>query len=504
MNFIPESSKTLSERLKPGALIVQLNKPAALIVLFLFSITIGYVSIKGGIVAGLLILVAMVALPVVYAIVAYPVFGVIVLMTMAYALFFILRFGVNFPLGTVLDGIQGLLILGFFIKQRAKPDWKVFKNPISTVILIWIGYNILEVANPWAESRLAWVYTVRSVAVITIMYFVFLYQLRSVSAIRLIFKVWLVLSFIGALYGFKQEFIGFSDREMAQMESDPLTVALLFINGVWRKYSIFSDPVAFSYNMVITALLCISLISGPVKQYKKIILAIMTVMMLMAMLYSGTRGAYVLVPAALILFALLNFSKRIMIFTGFAAFGIAVMIFMPTSSPTIYRFQSAFRPSEDASFNVRKQNQEKIKPYILSHPMGGGLGATGVWGVRFAPNSYLASFPPDSGYVRVAVEMGWIGLFLFCCLMFVILKTGIQNFYKIKNPELKSYCMAMTLIIFALNIGNYPQEALVQFPNNVLFYLCIALIQATYLIDQEEQKKFADANTQKVVFQENR
>jgi len=495
LDFIPDSTKTLSERLKPGSLLGQLNKPAALLVLFLFSAAIGYVSVKGGIVAGMLILITMIAIPVVYAIVAYPVFGIIVLIIMAYALFFILRFGVNFPLGTVLDGIQALLILGFFIRQRSNPNWKVFKNPISTVILIWIGYNVLEVANPWAESRLAWVYTVRSVAVITIMYFVFLYQLRSVKAIRIIFKVWLVLSFIGALYGFKQEFIGFSDREMAQMESDPLTVALLFINGVWRKYSIFSDPVAFSYNMVITALLCISLIAGPTKKYKKIILAILTVMMLMAMLYSGTRGAYVLFPAALILFALLNFSKKIMIFTCFAAFGITVLIFMPTSSPTIYRFQSAFRPSEDASFNVRKQNQEKIKPYILSHPMGGGLGATGVWGVRFAPNSYLATFPPDSGYVRVAVEMGWIGLFLFCCLMFVILKTGIQNFYKIKNPELKSYCMAMTLIIFALNIGNYPQEALVQFPNNVLFYLCIALIQATYLIDQEEQKKLADKAT---------
>ena len=491
MDFIPNSSRTLSQRLKPGALIEQLNKPAVLIMLFLLCAVIGYISVKGGIVTGLLILITMIAIPVVYSIVVFPVFGVVVLIIMAYALFFILRFGVNFPLGTMLDGIQALLILGFFIKQRANPNWAVLKNPISTLIIIWIGYNVIEVANPWAESRLAWVYTVRSVAVITIMYFIFIYQLRSVESIRIILKVWLVLAFIGALYGFKQEFIGFSDREMQQMESDPMTVSLLFINGVWRKYSIFSDPVAFSYNMVITSLLCVALISGPIKNYKKIILAVLTVIMLMAMLYSGTRGAYVLVPAALILFALLNFSKKIMLFTCFAAFGILVMIFMPTSSPTIYRFQSAFRPSEDASFNVRKQNQEKIKPYIISHPMGGGLGATGVWGVRFAPGSYLAQFPPDSGYVRVAVELGWIGLFLFCCLMFVILKTGIQNFYKIKNPELKSYCLAMTLIIFALNIGNYPQEALVQYPNNVLFYLCIALIQVTYLIDQEEQKRFA-------------
>jgi len=82
--------------------------------------------------------------------------------------------------------------------------------------------------------------------------------------------------------------------------------------------------------------------------------------------------------------------------------------------------------------------------------MGGGLGATGAWGQRFAPNSYLASFPPDSGYVRVAVELGWIGLFIFCLLMFTILKTGINNYYLIKDPELKTYCFAMTLMVFCI------------------------------------------------------
>ena len=135
----------------------------------------------------------------------------------------------------------------------------------------------------------------------------------------------------------------------------------------------------------------------------------------------------------------------------------------PTSNLAVYRFQSAFKPSEDASFQVRARNQKRIQPYILSHPFGGGLGATGVWGQRFAPYSYLASFPPDSGYVRVAVELGWVRLLIFCSLMFVILYTGIVAYYRIRDPELKTYCLAMILILFALNIGNYPQEALVQF-----------------------------------------
>jgi putative inorganic carbon (hco3(-)) transporter len=194
----------------------------------------------------------------------------------------------------------------------------------------------------------------------------------------------------------------------------------------------------------------------------------------------------VLPPVALILLSILKFNRQVMMAAIIGGIGMLILIFIPTSNPTIYRFQTAFRPSEDASFNVRKINQKRIQPFILTHPMGGGLGATGTWGQRFAPNSFLANFPPDSGYVRVAVEMGWIGLLLICVLMFIILRIGIINYYAIRDPELKSYCLAMVLIIFCYHIGNYPQEAIVQFPSNVYFYLVAALIVITKRIDDQQ------------------
>ena len=207
---------------------------------------------------------------------------------------------------------------------------------------------------------------------------------------------------------------------------------------------------------------------------------------LVAMLYSGTRGAFPLIPAAMVLYAILNYSKKILMIVIVAGVFVVGLIFMPTSNQNILRFQSAFRPNDDASYKLRKMNQARIKPYVWSHPIGGGLGATGEWGKKFAPNSYLANFPPDSGYVRVTVELGWIGLAIFCIMMFVILKTGITNYYRIRDPALKSYCLAGILIVFAFNIANFPQEALVQFPSNVYFYLSIALMNISYRLDQEQ------------------
>jgi putative inorganic carbon (HCO3(-)) transporter len=457
------------------------------LVILTISLSFSFAFALWGILGAAALLLAVGGPLAIFLIIRYPKFGVLTYLVLAYLIMYILGFGIDFPLGTVMDGILLLLLIGFFINQKTKPNWLMFKNPVTYIMGVWIVYNLIQVANPTTESRMAWLYTIRSVAGVMISYFIFSYQINSVKFIRLIVNIWLGLTVIAALYAIKQEYFGFFDYEQRALDNNPLLQALLFINGHWRKSSIFSDPVAFSYNMVVSSILCISLMFGPVGTRKKVILGFLVALFLTVMLYSGTRAAYLLVPAAMVLLFILKFNKRIfLIFSGFAML-LFVLVFMPTSNNSLIRFQSAFRPSDDASYNVRAENQKRIQPYIRTHPLGGGLGATGVWGVRFAPNSFLAQFPPDSGYVRVAVELGYIGLFLICTLFFIVLKTGIDNYFKIKDPELKSYCLAMVLIVFAISIGNFPQEAIVQFPLSVYFYMFIALMNITLRLDILQQ-----------------
>lgn len=456
--------------------------------LALFTVLFTLGSFHFGLTFSLLVFVVLIGIPFAFSIMFYPRFGVLVLLIAAYFIMWILRMGINFPLGTMMDAIELLLIIGLFISQKQNPTWETFKNPISYMILIWIAYNLLMFLNPVAESRLAWVYTIRSLAMVMLTYFIFMAQIRTVSFIRLIIKVWIGLALFAALYAFKQEHFDFFAFEEKSLDN-PLQRSLLFIDGRWRKFSIFSEPVAFAYNMVTASILCIVLMLNQMKTYKKVILGLLVLFFLLNMLYSGTRGAYPLLPIAIFMLALLKFNFKVLIGSSIALVFFVLLISAPTSNQHIKRFQTAFRPSDDASFNVRKINQKKIQPYIQSHPFGGGLGATGTWGSRFSPNSYLASFPPDSGYVRTAVELGWVGMFIFCTLMFVILKTGIRNYYEIKDPELKNYCLAMLLIVFALNIGNYPQEAFVQFPSSIYFYLAVALLNVTWLLDKQHQKQ---------------
>jgi putative inorganic carbon (HCO3(-)) transporter len=489
--------KGFGQTLRRIFFIEKLHSVTGFIILLSLGVIIAIGTATAGVAFGAILIVGIAAIPIVYGIVAYPKFGMIVLLIMAYMLFTLGQFGVEGPIGTLMDGLQVLLLLGVLIKVKKEQDWAVFKSPITLVMFMWLGYNILEVFNPISIDIMAWVSTVRSVAIVALCYFIFTYNLRSVELLRLLFKILLVLTIIASLYAYKQEYIGFNQREL-QYLAMPGVGDLLFIDGHWRKFSIFSDPVAFAYNMVMPCIFIICLLTLKMSAGKKIVLGLLVALFLNSMLFSGTRGANPLLPAALVLFVILRYNKKVLVFTCFAALFLLFLIYVPTSNVNLYRFQSAFKPNNDQSFNLRKRNQKRIQPYIVSHPMGGGLGSTGVWGNKYAPDSYLAKFPPDSGYIRVAVEDGWIGLLLFCTFMFVIIRTGINNYYKIQDPELKVYCLAMTLIIFAYNLANYPQEALVQFPSSILFYFEAAIINVTLRLDiqlQAEKNKVLPAHS---------
>jgi putative inorganic carbon (HCO3(-)) transporter len=459
--------------------------PLGFLILTVLALICSVIITVMGILPGIMLPALLVLIPSVYALLAFPRFGIVVLLIASYFLMSTLKFGVTYPVGTLMDGLQFLLIIGFFIKHKSDRSWEFAKSPVTPILIIWVMYNILQVFNPIADSMLAWLYTIRTVGIVALTYFLFSYYIVSVSFIRLLLKLWIGMSVIAALYTIKQEYFGFSSFEKEFLANDPGATALYFISGHWRKFSIFTDPVALAYNMVISSILCITLMFGPVSTIKKMVLGIFVCFFVMAMVYSGTRGSFILIPAAMALLLVLKLNKKVFVFGVLMFVALVIITRLPTSNSNLQRFQSAFRPSNDASFNVRKKNQKRIQPFIQSHPIGGGLGSTGVWGQRFSPNSYLASFPPDSGYVRVAVETGWIGLLIFCTLMFVILRTGIKNYFKIKDPELKTYCLAMTLMVFALGIGNYPQEAFVQYPVNIYFYLIVALITITYKLDRK-------------------
>ena len=200
--------------------------------------------------------------------------------------------------------------------------------------------------------------------------------------------------------------------------------------------------------------------------------------MLLGMGYSGTRTAYAVLLAGIAFFILFNIDKPPVRKFGVFMFVVflAIMLGPFSGNNTVRRFRSTFMGEKDESYRVRLVERAFIRPYIHHHPIGGGMGTTGFNGAVEHPGNPLANFQPDGAYVMRAAETGWIGLLINCTLYFFILKTGIQAFFRIKDPRIKVYYAAGVSCIFAFYVGDYAQLAVGSPADVGIYFGFIAMI----------------------------
>ncbi len=465
----------------------KLNNPLGYSIALLAAIGLSFVLSMLPLKVAMLLVGGLVAIPIVVACFANLFVGINVMLIAGFLLGIVSKY-TNAPIGTALDGMMVLMLVGLLVRLIKEKDFNFSKSPISIFIFAWIYYNLLEVLNPWAGSKLAWVYTVRTVALLLAIYFVAAYALNSKQRIFTTVKVILGLAFVSALYSLKQEFIGFSNAELTWLHADEERFMLIFQWNRLRVFSFFSDPTTFGILMGYMSVFSLLLATGPFKIWKRLALVISGIAMLMGMAYAGSRTPFVMLPMAIVFFMILTFKKE----TIFAAllFFMAgtAMVLKSTNSAVIWRIQSAFRGESSDTIEVRMKNQERVQPFVHSHPVGAGLGSTGYWGKRFTPDSWLASFAHDSLYVRLAVETGWIGLILYMSLLFVAMKTSIHYYFRVKDPTIKTMYLGFTITVFLLALASYPQEAITLLPTSIVFYVMLAMIVRLKDFDPNFQK----------------
>lgn len=421
-------------------------------------------------------------------------FGILMTLLLAYFFGLIMKY-TSAPVGTGVDALFFLLAISMMVANSKQRDWVFPRNAISFWIIIWVGYNFLQVLNPIAASKLAWVFTVRSLAVLHIFYFIVHYALRQKRHVFWMLK-WLIgLAFFAALYGLKQEYFGYSSQEWAWLYADPKRYQLIVQWNRFRAFSLFSDPTTFGTLMAYMGTFCFILATAPFAWWKRIALAVMGFTMFLSMAYAGSRTPFLLVPIAGVFYVLINPKKEILMITAFIALLGTAFVMKSTSNAVVYRIQSAFRPTEDASVQVRLENQKMIQPFIQTHPFGAGLGSTGIWGERFSPESWLAGFAHDSGFVRIAVEMGWLGLLLYMGLLFAALRMALFYYFRSEDPVIRVVYQGLAVVVFMLGLACYPQEITTLLPTSIVFYIFLAII--VRLKDFEKETPASDLATAK-------
>ncbi len=483
------SGKKTLLTLQLTSLIKQIDQHSQLLLMLalsLCSVGFAYVIAFLGIKAGILLLGAIVGIPFLVLCIIDLQVGFITIFLVSSFVFVAKRF-VDAPFGIIPEVLTYAAFIGVLIKRKAM--YHTFQNPITFMVGIWLLYLLIQALNPNATSMAGWLFGARGILNMFFTYIILMHVFDSLNFVNIFTKVWLGIALLAAIYGLYQEFAGLPSYDLAWVTSTKQLIGLNFIQGRWRKWSFLSDCTAFGMFMAISSIFCSILLLGPYSRRKKLLLLISSLLMLLSMSYSGTRTAYAMIPAGFLVYAFLTLNRRKTLLAGatFLFLFIAILT-APVHNSTINRIRSAFVPTQDASMNVREVNRARIQPYIYAHPFGGGLTTTGPDGVRFSPNHILAGFPPDSGYLKVTLETGWVGLIIVFTLYFVIIVTGISNYFKAKDPHIRALYAAYISIFFALTVANFAQASISQLPYGFVLYAIYILMPQLIKFDTKAQK----------------
>ena len=174
-------------------------------------------------------------------------------------------------------------------------------------------------------------------------------------------------------------------------------------------------------------------------------------------------------------------------FAGFVALVVVFVFFKYTTiaqgNEQIRRMRTAFDPN-DASFQVRLENQRILSSYLASRPFGGGIGHAGVKAKKFIPNGYLSQIATDSWYVMIWAEQGIVGLLLHLFVLFyVVIKSGNNIMNKIRDPILKIKMAALLGGMVGVMVASYGNAVLGTLPTAVTIYISMALMLNTDIFD---------------------
>lgn len=410
--------------------------------------------------------------------------------TLAYSFFIShfnrMLFNDSLPEGVFSDLLIGITFVGFLVRKvNLKQSINEFtKTPVVIVLLVLYCYLAIELFNPYAKSFSGWFPAFRKILGTLLLLFISFNVFVTIQKIKRFLKYLFIVCVITAAYGCIQQLVGFFDFEMNWLRSDPRRFRMAFIGGVSKKMSTMPDALSFAISMSTCSVLFISLASGQKKFLIRIVMGIGIIIMLLGMTFSLTRTANAMLIAGMFIFIIITFdrlSTRFLTFVSILAF--LVLMYAPVQNSQLNSFRSTFEGKEDASFNVREQNRKSIQPYIYSHPIGGGLNTTGTEGLRYSPGHTLAGFPPDSGLLKKALEMGWIGLIMFGILYFLVLRTGIRGYFGCRNEENKLIYAGCTAACFSFYIGDFSQVAIGQITDIVIYYPLIAILLRLKNID---------------------
>ncbi|MDL2304905.1 O-antigen ligase family protein [Bacteroides sp. OttesenSCG-928-D19] len=366
--------------------------------------------------------------------------------------------------------------------------WKNSGNGMLTLFIVWGVFCFAEILNP-NHVQEAWniaityyfVYPIICAIVVPV-------AIRKIAHIEWLLKIWSVFIIFGAIRGYIQMNYGFNTIELQFLFERGGASTHIIWSGI-RYFSYFTDAANFGVHMAMGILVYGISFFYVKSNFLKIYFAFVVVAAIYGMGISGTRSSIAVPLGGLLFMVVLSRNWNGLFLSMFAFIGLFFFFRFTTignSNEYIRKMRSAFTPEEDASYNVRVVNREKIKEYLADKPFGYGLGLGGK-AERFNPKEVLP-IPPDSWLVNVWADTGVVGLVLYV-LIHVILFAWCSwiLMFQLTNKRLRGLLNAWLCVNAGFFISAYTNDVM-QYPNSIIVFTGFALCFAGPYIEKEESQ----------------
>jgi hypothetical protein len=470
---------------------LNIMKPAYLLLLFVIISILAVVVVKLGLIGIGIILAFIFGSVFLYYLFCYPIIGFYTAIALNFILLGLGRYVKDLPLGFGIDGILLLTYLALFMSRfKSRIDWTPAKKDITILVIIWFAYSIFQLANPEARSVEAWI-SGRGIAFYPFLFIpLTLMFIDNQKKLSYFFYIWAAFSILATIKGILQMTFGVDTAEQEWLNEGSYKTHILF--GKLRVFSFYSDAGQFGANQGYTGVVFLIYALSQQKIFNKLFFIIVGLLGLYGMIISGTRGAIAVPLAGFMTYFVLSKNIRVLI-VGIAVLAMVFVFFKFTSigqgNDQIRRMRTAFDPN-DASLQVRLDNQKILKNYLVSRPFGGGIGHGGTKAQKYLPNAFLSNVATDSWYVLIWVEQGIVGLLLHLAILFYVMaKASLIVMFKIRDPILKYKISALIAGMAGIMVASYGNAILGQMPTALLIYATMAIILNTEVFEKEIEEK---------------
>lgn len=430
-----------------------------------------------------------------YILFTKPIVGLYTAIALSFILIGMGRYVKDLQVGLGMDAILILTYLALFMNRfKERIDWSPANKDITILSTLWFGYSIFQLVNPEAHSVAAW-FSGRGVALymfllvpLTLMF------INTNRKLDFFLYIWGVFSILASLKGIMQLQFGLDSAEQAWLDEGNYKTHVLF--GKLRVFSFLSDAGQFGGTQAYAAVVA-TIYSMAIKnnRLKKMFFITVALLGFYGMIISGTRGAISIPLAGFMTFFILRKNIKVL-GVGVGLLAIVFIFFRFTTigqgNDQIRRMRTAFDPN-DASLQVRLDNQKMLKGYLASRPFGGGIGHGGVKAQKYLPNAFLSQIATDSWYVLVWVEQGIVGLLLHLfILFFTVGRAAYKVMFKIRDPLLRLKISALISGMAGVMVASYGNAVLGGMPTGMLIYVSMAIMLNCEILDTQEAESIVE------------